>query len=477
MTLLQIILLYYGCVSVFFTETVKAASEVPEYCGKGQVAWCKNFTTSIECQTTKYCQEAVWLTDKPTTNGSCGNCETQIRKIRQSFDSGSRNFDVNELTEGICNSTYDSQFLHLGCQNSLNQYVRYHLQKWLNFLKSNVHPAIVCQVIEVCSRIKSNDSTSGNNFVVGSKNVLHFPANFTEVVESAKPLAASKCTWSSYLCKSLTSSRKCDSTSLCIRRVWSKLQYPEDDDSVCIFCEDMVQRAHNQLQKNKTLEELRGVLRASCKQILIKKVQRECFQLADNFLPELSEMLASSMNSTAICTVASLCNNPRIDSLLKSADGPVLIRMPIDPKNGSDPGPIRENSLCFVCQYLLHFIQEELEKPEEQQKIEEVMNRTCKLAPRSMQTECQSFVFKYGALMISLFSQKIDPSLVCPAIKICPQSVSLEERCLQCQSLVENMTATSGNNHTEQQVLQELSSLMTASNETEEYNHQQDLID
>lgn len=312
MTRLLIIFLFYGCVSVCVHEFVEAASDVPEYCGKGQVAWCQNFTTSIECQTTKYCQETVWLSDKPS-HGSCGNCETEIQKIRQSFES----FDVSEWTEGLCNSTFNSHFLRLECQNSLNQYARYHSQEWLNFLKSNVHPATVCLVAGLCSGIKSNSSNS----IVSSKNSLHFPAT-----------------------------------------------------------------------------------------------------------------------------------NP-----------------------GSDP------ALCFVCQYLLHFVQEELEKPEEQQRIEEAMNRTCKLAPKSLRTECQSFVFEYGALMISLFSQKIDPSLVCPAMKICPQNIS-EEGCHQCLTLMENMAVTSSNSYAEQQRLEVLSSLMRASNiivgaEELKFNHEQDLID
>lgn len=103
-----------------------------------------------------------------------------------------------------------------------------------------------------------------------------------------------------------------------------------------------------------------------------------------------------------------------------------------------DPA-VQHKDLCPICEYALHFVQEELAKPAEQQRIEEAMNRTCDWVPRSVETECQTFIAEYGALMISLFSQKIDPSVVCPALRLCPRTVSLSERCTQCQEFLEDM--------------------------------------
>lgn len=49
----------------------------------------------------------------------------------------------------------------------------------------------------------------------------------------------------------------------------------------------------------------------------VKIVAKECMKLADDFVPELVETLASEMNPQAVCSVAGLCNSARIDKLLE----------------------------------------------------------------------------------------------------------------------------------------------------------------
>lgn len=39
-------------------------------------------------------------------------------------------------------------------------------------------------------------------------------------------------------------------------------------------------------------------------------------KLADEFIPELVETLASQMNPQVVCAVAGLCNNAKVDALL-----------------------------------------------------------------------------------------------------------------------------------------------------------------
>lgn len=58
----------------------------------------------------------------------------------------------------------------------------------------------------------------------------------------------------------------------------------------------MVKQARDQLESNETQEELKEVFEGSCALIPIKIVQKECKKLADDFIPELVEALASQMN-------------------------------------------------------------------------------------------------------------------------------------------------------------------------------------
>lgn len=64
----------------------------------------------------------------------------------------------------------------------------------------------------------------------------------------------------------------------------------------------MVKQARDQLESNQTQEDLKAVFEGSCKLIPLKPVQKECIKLADDFVPELVEALASQMNPQVRCS-------------------------------------------------------------------------------------------------------------------------------------------------------------------------------
>lgn len=82
----------------------------------------------------------------------------------------------------------------------------------------------------------------------------------------------------------------------CIKAVWEKQHVPEDTDGICKICLDMVGQARDQLESNETQEEIKEVFDGSCDLIPLNVVKKECKMLADDFIPELIEALASQMN-------------------------------------------------------------------------------------------------------------------------------------------------------------------------------------
>lgn len=82
----------------------------------------------------------------------------------------------------------------------------------------------------------------------------------------------------------------------CIKAVWEKQVVPEDTDSICKICLDMVGQARDQLESNETQEEIKEVFDGSCDLIPLGVVKKECKRLADDFIPQLIEALASQMN-------------------------------------------------------------------------------------------------------------------------------------------------------------------------------------
>jgi saposin len=49
----------------------------------------------------------------------------------------------------------------------------------------------------------------------------------------------------------------------------------------------------------------------------VKVVSEACCKVADEFIPELVETLASQMDPQVVCSVAGLCNNAWVDKQLE----------------------------------------------------------------------------------------------------------------------------------------------------------------
>lgn len=130
-------------------------------------------------------------------------------------------------------------------------------------------------------------------------------------------LGARQCTYGpSYWCTSLKNAKECNAVKHCIQTVWEKKRMPEDNDDICKICKEMVKEARDTLTSNETQEELKEVFEGSCNLIPCKIVRDECIHLADDFIPELIDTLASQMNPQMVCATAGLCNSRRVDKML-----------------------------------------------------------------------------------------------------------------------------------------------------------------
>ncbi|GLH13878.1 Uncharacterized protein GBIM_18364 [Gryllus bimaculatus] len=173
-----------------------------------------------------------------------------------------------------------------------------------------------------------------------------------EIIDSSPPVNSRFCVRGpSYWCKNITTAKDCNAVKHCIQTVWEQQTLPADNDNVCQICKDMVAQARAQLESNETQEELREVFEGSCKLIPISIVQKECIKLSDEFIPELVETLASQMNPQAVCAVAGLCNNARIDALLSSSS---------DSNSDEISNEITSPEKCHDCSFVARQIEQNL---------------------------------------------------------------------------------------------------------------------
>ncbi|XP_037070539.1 prosaposin-like isoform X2 [Pollicipes pollicipes] len=90
----------------------------------------------------------------------------------------------------------------------------------------------------------------------------------------------------------------------------------------------------------------------------------------------------------------------------------------------------RNTELCDICEFGLQELRKVLMEDATEDELTEQVGRLCHLLPRTLANRCNKFVATYGDFIITMLAQEIDPSEVCPALRLCPlpdTEASLEE--------------------------------------------------
>ncbi|KAI5639894.1 saposin-like type b, region 1 domain-containing protein [Phthorimaea operculella] len=281
------------------------------------------------------------------------------------------------------------------------------------------------------------------------------------------------------------------------------------DDVPCEFCEQLVTHMRDTLVANTTEMEFQRVLKGLCKQT--GKFKDECLHLVDQYYAEIYDYLVNDIKPAEVCSMMGLCKDKvqidtdvpiapllpkelavkavRIEpsSRLIGAEEAKIARIPVTKQAnvrimGSDPAPpplpIERMFLqvptagankftCTFCQSFLHYLQVELSDTDNEEKVKEEVEKACDRLPQSMDSECRQFVTEYGPAVIALLVQQIDPSSVCPALRLCPQTQEVrrvdinaeKSNCPLCLFAVEQLESMLKNNHTEESIRDALDSL------------------
>lgn len=115
---------------------------------------------------------------------------------------------------------------------------------------------------------------------------------------------------------------------------------------------------------------------------------------------------------------------------------------------------------CTLCEYFLHFAQEALASPKNEEEIKNVVLDKCLKLPKSVQGQCQSFVDMYSDAIIALIIQDIDPSEVCPRMGFCvSKRPTANEKCPLCLFLVQDIEEQLKGNKSKANIMNKLNGL------------------
>lgn len=219
------------------------------------------------------------------------------------------------------------------------------------------------------------------------------------------------------------------------------------DDIPCELCEQLVKHLRDVLIANTTETEFKTVLLGLCAQT--KSFKQECSDIVNQYYSIIYETLVHNLDENSVCFLMDLChkgvkpNSPHMpllpvqqyvqpkrrlgenEKVLSNSQIQSMV-LPIDQLMGAKSSQqlVDAGEKCAICNYFLHFVQEELSDAKNEDQIKEVVKRTCAKLPKSLGPECDSFVDLYGDAIIALLVQEIDPKDVCPQLKFCPKNIN-----------------------------------------------------
>ncbi|XP_039275952.1 uncharacterized protein LOC111050095 [Nilaparvata lugens] len=410
---------------------------------------------------------------KVANDETCDFCVAVVQHLRDIVIANTTKAEFHKVLNGLCNQlgNYRQE-----CSEMVDQY----FEIIYMFLTEELDGKELCTEIRICPKISKDLPVIGRDeakAVEVAKNKDKPELHKDDSTHGLHLLGANKCTWGpNYWCSNFRTSKDCKvPVKLCIP-TWEQTKLAEDNGEICKVCKDMIQQARDQLNSNETQEELKEVFEGSCNLIPVKMARKECIKVVDEFVPELVEALSSQMNPQIVCATAGLCNNAKMDLLYeklkreemeekektKLVDLPIERMFPVIPTTAAynQEAVSRASEACELCELFLHFTQQQITLPANEQEIKKVVDQVCLKMASTVASQCSKFVAEYGDAFIALLAQRIDPSQVCPKIGACMQLIdNVKPTCPMCMLAVRSLEETVANNKTEESIKHGLDNL------------------
>jgi saposin len=76
---------------------------------------------------------------------------------------------------------------------------------------------------------------------------------------------------------------------------------------------------------------------------------------------------------------------------------------------------------CEVCQMVIGYIKNVIGDNSTEGVVVDALEKVCTVLPAPLEAECSAFVKEYGAQVVQLIVEDIDPKEICQKIDLCPK--------------------------------------------------------
>ncbi|XP_059176049.1 uncharacterized protein LOC131955787 isoform X12 [Physella acuta] len=432
----------------------------------------QKLSPSQVCAALKFCTNSPSIVLEPSVKSSgqpngelCELCKYIVTYIYNNLKENSSEAEIEAILEKVCDIV--PSVLWQKCDSLVTQYA----PEIIQLLLKKLDPSQLCSEIGLCvtsqdssfnknDKVKSGLSDSDNcdicqylitylrTFVEKNSTADQIQATLDEACGILPDKAQAQCEdevakWTpealQFIISDLMPRETCIALNLCqpykTEAVLKSDKQQKVNDAACVLCEYVIQVLDNFVAKNSTQGEIEAVLQKVCT-YLPSSVSKECDSFVNTYGPLVVQLLIQELQPDQICQLLKLCKT-QTKTVYK-----------VD-KVG--------DASCALCEYVMTQLDNILAKNGTQAQIEAALNKVCNFLPKTLHTECETFIKTYGPLILQLLVQELQPEQICTILKFCKPQTRLDAKvgdaaCVLCEYVMTELDNILAQNTTEAQI-------------------------
>ncbi|XP_042907412.1 uncharacterized protein [Parasteatoda tepidariorum] len=420
--------------------------EYPDHCARitqkysmrMQYAIAEGVSFEDLCSNVKACalndkrNELKQIIDVKKEGPFCDLCKDAMNEVEKQLSDPATKQKLKDLLDQGCNVL--PQSMRDDCTNFLNS----NIDALIDILEQELQPNNICPALKLCSeprisaprRVKDLECDVCKSVVTSFRQKLEDPNSkkiiLTFLEEGCIRLPSSlaaECkkfvdeeidTIISIIVQEMDPDSVCGILKICPESLVKRVMNPIKDVE-CELCKEVVSKVEDMVKDKKTEDEIKAALDKVCS-YLPSSIASRCETFVNQYTDILIELLTQELDPQMVCAELKVC--------------PSSIRI---------EKPKRLKSLeCDLCKEAVTEVENLVKDEKTEEEIKAALEKMCSVLPSKIAAKCQSFVDKYTALVITLLSQELDPTMVCAALNVCPVQDIECESCKEALHYLQN---------------------------------------
>ncbi|XP_035211397.1 prosaposin-like isoform X2 [Stegodyphus dumicola] len=405
----------------------KWVKDFPDHCQnflktyslKVQYAIAKGTEFGDICQSVKACpiethkELNVKVIPKPQDNAFCDLCKDAMIEVENQLNDPATKEKVENFLDQACN------ILPKSLRDDCNDFINQNVEALISILQQELKPDNICPALGLCPQlarigvseeVKDLECDVCKDVISSFKQKLQQPGSKTMVLtfleEGCARLPSSlaeECktfvdenidTVMNIIIQELDPDLVCGMLKICPGSL--KKEKPTKFKNLeCDLCKEVIEKVEDLIKDKKTEEEIKNALDKVCS-YLPSSIATKCENFVNQYTDLLITLLTQEVDPEIICAALNVCPAKDVE--------------------------------CQGCQYVLHFVQEQLMNSETQEEIKNVLKKMCDALPEKLSANCEAFVEEYGDALLVLIAQEIDPSTLCYEVKLCDNQTKIFDK-------------------------------------------------